>query len=91
MVNFLSMHPIVVHPELSNVATENVRKGVVTKAVIVIELLIPIELSLTGLLSIKSWSINVPLRLSKRLNGELKLFPSWNAYNTVFKSISGSY
>ena len=48
------MHPIVVHPELSNVATKNVYKGAVTKAVIVIELLILMELSLTGLLFIKS-------------------------------------
>ena len=75
-MNFLSMHPIVVHPELSNVATKNVHKGAVTKAVTIIELLILTELSLTSLLSIKSYSINVSLRLSKRLNGELKLFPS---------------
>ena len=61
------MHPIVVHPELSNVVTKNIRKGAVTKAVTVIELLILMELSLTRLLSIKSLSIKVPLRLSKRL------------------------
>ena len=53
-MNFLSMYPIVVHPELSNVATKNIREGAVIKAVTVIELLIPIELSLTRLLFIKS-------------------------------------
>ena len=56
--------------------TENIYKGVVIKAVIVIELLILIELSLTGLLSIKSLSVKVPLRLSKRLIREPILFPS---------------
>ena len=56
--------------------TKNMRKGVVTKAVTVIELLIPTELSLTRLLSIKSLSIKVPLRLSKRLIREPILFPS---------------
>ena len=76
MVNFLFMHPIVVHLELSNVATKNIYKGAVTKAVSIIELLILTELSLTRLLSIRSWSINIPLRLSKRLIKEPILFPS---------------
>ena len=75
-MNFLSMHPIVVHPESSNVATKNIREGVVTKVVTIIELLILTELSLTRLLSVKSLSIKVPLRLSKRLIKEPILFPS---------------
>ena len=75
-MNFLSMHPIVVYLELSNVATKNVYKEAVTKAVIVIELLILTELSLTRLLSVKSLFIKVPLRLSKRLIGEPILFPN---------------
>ena len=69
------MQPIVVYPESSNVATKNMREGVVIKAVIVIELLILMELSLTGLLSIKSLFIKVPLRLSKHLIREPILFP----------------
>ena len=85
------MHPIVVYLELSNVATKNICKGAVIKAVIVIELLIPTEPSLTRLLSIKSLSIKVPLRLSKRLIGEPILFPSWDAYSTVSRNTSGSY
>ena len=56
-------------------ATKNIREGAVIKAVIVIELLILTELSLTGLLSIKSLFIKVPLRLFKRLIGEPILFP----------------
>ena len=74
-MNFLSIYPIVVYPELSNMVTKNVYKGAVIKAVIEIELLILTELSLTRLLSIKSLSINVPLRLFKCLIREPILFP----------------